>query len=124
VNVTGDDAFGFNDGEDVFSLLETVQSQVSTGDKAGLASSIDAVDRAMNRLLNARAGVGAAANRIDQARLRAQADEVSLRTSLSEVEDTDMAKGVMELQLQETAYQAAQAALAKSLQPSLASFLR
>ena len=49
---------------------------------------------------------------------------MSLRTALSETEDTDMASAVMELQIQETACQAAQSALAKSLQPSLAQFLR
>ncbi|MDH5521410.1 MAG: flagellin, partial [Acidimicrobiia bacterium] len=66
----------------------------------------------------------AAANRIEKALFRAQSDEVAFRTTLSETEDTDMAKAIMELQIQETAYQAAQSALAKSLQPSLASFLR
>jgi flagellar hook-associated protein 3 FlgL len=124
VNVTGDEVFGFNAGEDIFTLLETVQAQLNSGDKAGLQTSLEGIDRSLDRLLTARATVGASANRIEKAMFRAQADDVSLRTSLSETEDTDMAKAIMELQLQETAYQAAQAALSKSLQPSLASFLR
>jgi flagellar hook-associated protein 3 FlgL len=124
VNVTGDEVFGFNAGEDVFTLLEDIETQLNTGDKAGLQTSLEAIDRALDRILTAQATVGASANRIEKAMFRAQADEVSLRTSLSETEDTDMAQAIMELQIQETAYQAAQSALAKSLQPSLASFLR
>lgn len=124
VNVTGDEVFGFNAGEDVFTLLEDIETQLNTGDKGGLQTSLEAVDRALDRILTAQATVGASANRIEKAMFRAQADEVSLRTSLSETEDTDMAQAIMELQIQETAYQAAQSALAKSLQPSLASFLR
>lgn len=124
VNVTGDEAFGFNAGEDVFTVLEELATRLASGDKSGLQSSLQAVDRTLDRLLSARATVGASADRIEKALIRAQADEVTLRTSLSETEDTDMARAIMDLQIQETAYQAAQAALAKSLQPSLATFLR
>ncbi len=49
---------------------------------------------------------------------------MNLRTVLSETEDTDLAAAIMELQMQETADQAGQGALARSLQPSLAQFLR
>jgi flagellar hook-associated protein 3 FlgL len=123
VNVTGDEVFGFNAGEDVFTMLDDLEAALRAGDSAALGSAVDQVDRAMDRILGARANIGAASNRIEKAIFRAQTDEVSLRTALSETEDTDMAKAVMELQIQETAYQAAQSALAKSLQPSLAQFL-
>jgi flagellar hook-associated protein 3 FlgL len=124
VNVTGNEVFGFDAGEDVFTMLETIEANVASGDPSAMGTSLGAIDRAMERLNGARAAVGAAANRIEKAMFRAQADEVNLRTTLSETEDTDMAKAVMELQIQEVAYQAAQAALARSLQPSLAQFLR
>lgn len=124
VNVTGDAAFGFSAGEDVFTVLDDLEAALQSGDTVGLSAAIDQVDRSMNRILTSRAAIGAASNRIEKAVFRAQTDEVSLRTALSQTEDTDMAKAVMELQIQETAYQAAQAALAKTLQPSLAQFLR
>lgn len=124
VSVSGDSVFGFTAGEDVFTLLETVADQLGTGDVSGLQGSLAAIDRAMNRLLEGRARLGAASARIDQVVLRARADEVTLRTQLSEVEDADMARSIMELQVQEVAYQAAQGALARALQPSLAAFLR
>jgi flagellar hook-associated protein 3 FlgL len=124
VNVTGDEVFGFNAGEDLFTMMETLRADVTAGNSAGISNAVDAIDRALDRLLAGRATLGASANRIESALVRAQADEVSLRTTLSETEDTDMAAAVMELQIQEVAYQAAQGALSKAIQPSLASFLR
>lgn len=49
---------------------------------------------------------------------------LTLRMELSEVQDLDLAKGVMELQVQQVAYEATLQALAKALPPSLAAFLR
>jgi flagellar hook-associated protein 3 FlgL len=89
-----------------------------------MGASIEAIDAALDRVLVGRGKLGTVANRIEQAQLRNQADEISLRTVLSETEDTDLAAAIIELQMQETAYQAAQGALARALQPSLAQFLR
>jgi flagellar hook-associated protein 3 FlgL len=124
VNVTGDDMLGFTAGEDVFTILDDLEAALVANDGTGIQAGIEEVDRAMNRILSSRATLGAAANRIEKAIFRAQADDVSIRTALSETEDTDMARAIMELQIQETAYQAAQSALAKAIQPSLAQFLR
>lgn len=124
INVTADDVFGFTDGEDLFTVLDDFEARLRSGDQSGVGASIDALDRAMGRVLEARSRLGAAGSRIESARFRADAEEVQLRTQLSAVEDVDIAEAVMELQMQEVSYQAAQGALAKALQPSLAAFLR
>lgn len=124
VNVTGNEVFGFDAGEDLFTLIEDLAADIGSGTPTTLGTALDGIDRAMQRLLDGRAKLGASANRIEKAMFRAQADEVNLRTQLSVTEDTDMAEAVMEIQIQEVAYQAAQGALARSLQSSLASFLR
>ena len=49
---------------------------------------------------------------------------VTLRTALSEVENTDLPKAMVDLQMHEVAYQAALAATARVMQPSLVDFLR
>ena len=56
----------------------------------------------------------------DRRRRRAQPST----SALSEVENTDLAKAIVDLQLQEVAYQAALAATARVMQPSLLDFLR
>ena len=124
VNVTGNEVFGFDDGEDVFTVLENVAADVTSGAPADIDASLEAIDRAMGHLLEGRATLGAAANRLEKALFRGQADEINLKNQLSVTEDVDVAEAVMELQMQEIAYQAAQGALARSLQSSLASFLR
>jgi flagellar hook-associated protein 3 FlgL len=49
---------------------------------------------------------------------------LSVTAQLSDVEDVDLPKTIMDMQLQQTAYQAALAASAKVIQPSLIDFLR
>lgn len=124
VNVRADDVFGFSASADVFTFLDGVIADLGVGDTSNLGAAIDGVQGSLNRVLNARAELGSAANRIEQAEFRSRADELDLRTQLSTVEDTDMAEAIMELQIQEVAYQAAQSALSKTLQPSLTQFLR
>jgi len=49
---------------------------------------------------------------------------LSVTTQLSDIEDIDLPKTIMDMQLQQTSYQAALAATAKVIQPSLIDFLR
>ena len=58
--------------------------------------------------------------------MRQAADDrvIDLNSQLSNVEDIDLPKTITDLQLQQTAYQAALAATAKVVQPSLVDFLR
>jgi flagellar hook-associated protein 3 FlgL len=49
---------------------------------------------------------------------------VSLESQRSSVEDVDLAKVILDLQTQQTTYQASLAITAKVLQPSLMDFLR
>ena len=48
----------------------------------------------------------------------------ALTSQLSDVEDIDLPKTISDMQLQQVAYQAALAASAKVVQPSLVDFLR
>jgi flagellar hook-associated protein 3 FlgL len=54
----------------------------------------------------------------------AQDHLLSVTSQLSDIEDVDLPKAIMELQIQQTSYQAALAATAKVIQPSLIDFLR
>jgi len=53
-----------------------------------------------------------------------QDKELDVKSQLSGVEDIDLAKIIMELQMQEVAYQGALGAASKVIQPSLQDFLR
>ena len=70
------------------------------------------------------ATVGARYNRVQGAQA-AQGDRAAaLTTRLSELEGVDLPGTIMQLQLQEVAYQAALGATGRVLQPSLMDYLR
>ncbi len=51
-------------------------------------------------------------------------DLILTKQQLSEIEDVDLAEAIVQLQLEETALQAALSATARAVQPSLLDFLR
>ena len=61
---------------------------------------------------------------MDDAATVNSSQSLSLQAKLSETEDVDLPKTIMELQMQQTGYQAALSITAKSLQPTLVDFLR
>lgn len=128
VNVTAKDVFGVDSdpatGDDLFGLLHRIENLVLDGDRQGLAASLGDLDDALGRIGDQHAVIGAATNRVDAVMLRNRDDQLIVRTELAETEDVDVAEGVMELQIQEVAYQATLAALSRVLQPSLVDFLR
>ncbi len=63
-------------------------------------------------------------NQIETAIARSAHDMVTITRQLFSLEDIEIAEAVMELQLQQTAYEAALAALSVSSQASLVDFLR
>jgi flagellar hook-associated protein 3 FlgL len=55
---------------------------------------------------------------------RTETAQLDAKNALAEVESVDLPKAITELKLQEVAYQAALAATARVIQPSLLDFLR
>ena len=123
VQVDGEAAFG-PDGDSVFDHLDALAAALRSGDTAAIRAGVDAVTADMDRVGSALANVGARAVRVEQATVRAADAETGLANSLSEIENTDLPQAMVELQMQEVAYQAALAATARVLQPSLVDFLR
>ncbi|MCA2213725.1 flagellar hook-associated protein FlgL [Jidongwangia harbinensis] len=123
VDTTGPAAFGTGDTE-VFTVLQTIADGLRAGDTAALSDGLSKLDTASNVLRTAVSDVGARYNRITQAKESAQDRLLSVTSQLSDIEDIDLPKTIMEMQLQQTSYQAALAASAKVIQPSLIDFLR
>ncbi|MFO7299377.1 MAG: flagellin [Actinomycetes bacterium] len=126
VNVSGDRVFfGTDPGDvDLFSALQGLADEISADNDAGVQTMLDAIDGAMDRILTALAELGAATNRIEAAQRRASDEKLSLQDDLAQVESIDVAEAIMQLQLQQVAYEATLGALARSIQPSLIDFLR
>ncbi len=123
VDVEGPTAFG-PDGDSLFDHLTALSTALRAGDTAGVTSAIDDLSSDSARITDVQSSIGARSNRVEQAQKAAGDAELSLTSSLSEIENTDLAKATVDLQLQEVAYQAALAATARVMQPSLLDFLR
>ena len=123
VALAGPAAFGA-DGDNVFDHLSALSTALRSGDVAGIRTGLDTLKADGDRMVVARADVGARTVRVEQAVLRAGDTELSLTNSLAEIESADLPRTMVELQMQEVAYQAALAATSRVLQPSLVDFLR
>ena len=110
--------------QDTLTFLEGLATSVETGTPEEVSRKLAGLQDASVRVTDGLSQLGAAMNRVDSARTRATESILTLRTELSEVEDVDVAQGVMELQVQQVAYEATLQALGKALPPSLVAFLR
>lgn len=124
INVTADDVFGFNSGTDIFTVLDSLEAAFVAGDTVGADAGLAAIDGALDNVLSGLARLGAAANHLESAETRRNADVVTITSQLSQIEDIDLAEAIMELQLQEVGYQAALQSYQSQFQPSLVDFLR
>ena len=123
VNVNGEDVFG-PAGANVFDQLAQLSADLRAGNQAGIEAGIGNMKGAADRVLSSLADVGTRAARIESAVQGSGDTKIRLSNQLSELENTDIAKATVDLQMQQVAYQASLAATARLVQPSLLEFLR
>ena len=123
VNITGAEAFG-PDGSNLFDVLQSAITKLENGTADQLGNDLTALDTVREQMQTTQADAGTRYGRLEDIVNQIKDIEVDLTASLSEVENVDIAKAIVELQMQEVAYQAALGATARVLQPSLIDFLR
>lgn len=123
VDVNGPEAFG-SGPTGLFSVLKDISDGLRSNDMNTLDQGLKNLDASADILKGTMSDVGARYNRVAQMRESAEDRMLTLKSQLSDVEDVDLPKTIMEMQLQQTAYQAALAASAKVIQPSLIDYLR
>lgn len=122
VDLNGPEVFGAG-ADDLFVLLDEIAANL-VGDTDALAANLEGLDGAMQRITTAVVEVGARVGRLEST-VRSTTDaELDLQTALSQVENVDMARAMVDLQMNEVAYQASLGATARVMQPSLLDFLR
>jgi flagellar hook-associated protein 3 FlgL len=122
VDANGEKVFGTGDNQ-LFTVLADISRSLRT-DPSQLAGNLDRLDTATATIKTQLSDIGARYNRVEQMRTTATDRLITLGAQLSDVEDIDLPATIMEMQMQQTAYQAALAATAKVIQPSLLDFLR
>lgn len=131
VNTPGSDAFqvnttigGTSGTYNVFQILEHAANAIETNDSGGISEAVGNVRQVMDQMTSALSSVGARYRRIEAAGEHSRDYELEAQSRISSIESIDLARSVMDLQMQTIAHQAALGATAKVMQPSLMDFLR
>ncbi|MEX1022302.1 MAG: flagellar hook-associated protein FlgL [Dehalococcoidia bacterium] len=119
VNIQGEALF---DG--VFSSLIAFRDGLLADDRTAINNAATQIGFEIDEVMTARGEVGARMRRLDMAWARLDESEFSLRTTISGLEEVDITEELVELQMRDTAFQAALTATARSLGVSLLDFLR
>jgi flagellar hook-associated protein 3 FlgL len=123
IQIDGQAAFGAT-GSSLFDDLTALSAALRAGDNTAIRAGSSALSSDMDRIQGRISDVGTRFNRLEMAAQTAGDTELDLTTSLSQVENTDLPKAMVDLKMQEVAYQAALASTARVMQPSLLDFLR
>ena len=108
----------------LLDVLRDVADHLRAGDGAALKADLARADKNLDTLLEMRARNGARTNRLDSATNRLDEIQGALTKQLSDTEDADFTKTMIDYNSQSVAYQAALKAGANIVQSSLMDFLR
>lgn len=127
VDADGAAVFGTNNDPDapdasVYALLTDIAAKLRAGED--VQADIAKIDTRRDKMLSEVTGIGARTNQLEGAKEILAHKAMSLKGDLSAVEDIDLPATLIELQMQEVAYQAALGATARVLQPSLLDYLK
>ena len=126
VNLTGPEVFGTDGvgaGGNLFQILDQIADDLRSNPSA-LGTSLDALDAQLVKVQNQLGAVGARYNQVENMKARAEDQQFTLKNGLSEVENIDLPRTIVDLQMQEIAYKSALSATSRVIQPSLLDFLR
>lgn len=103
-------------------MFEAINKDMLDGSE--LSAHITTIDSNMDKLLTSRADIGARRNRLELVDSRQQSQEIVVTKRMSENEDIDIEKAIVELTTQESIHRAALSAGSRIIQPTLVDFLR
>lgn len=119
-NVAGSTAFG-TVFDDLIALRDNLNANgPASVTRAGIAN----LDTALDRVLQARADVGARTNRFESSLRRSEDADVGLQELRANIEDVDLADAIVRMTAQQNAMQAALGAIGRTSSDTLLNFLR
>ena len=122
IELNGTEIFGVG-AANAFATLSSISSNL-INNPGNLAANETALASNVTTATDAQVTIAARVNQLNNLGQFVADKDVNLAGALSNVQDTDLMKAIMELTLQQTGYQAALQATASVMQPSLMDFLR
>lgn len=110
--------------QEMFDTVQNIQDQLESADPKQLDNLLDDLDKVMNTLSAERSDLGARYNRLETVENRLGQQEVLAARVLSDNEDADIERVIMDLKSQESVHRAALSVGARIIQPTLMDFLR
>lgn len=108
----------------ILEQLGGLEDGLRNGDVAAMTSSAQELTDCLDNVLAQRSGNGACLRRLDMLEAKAISLDIEYRKSLSNVEDVDLTKLLVQLKSAEAAYEAALGVGARLIQPTLLDHLR
>jgi flagellin-like hook-associated protein FlgL len=125
VDLTGPEAFGSTPDGDLFAVVGKIAADMSSPTAASaLTVHLADLDEIMNGMEYAVADVGTRASRVEKLQLINFDRALALESQLTQTEKIDLPNTIMRLEMQKVGYEAALAATAKAIQPTLMDYLR
>lgn len=129
VNIEGnglfDDLVGTsNTTPPVDGYLKELIDHINANDETVISAQLGELDKHIDKFLTARANIGARQNRVELMEDRLKEQEVFATKILSNNEDLDIEKAIIEMTTQESVHRAALSVGARIIQPTLMDFLR
>lgn len=123
LNLTGPEVFGPS-GQSLFDYLDQLAQALRDNDTQGIAQTLDDLDEALNRVIEARSEVGSRYAQLEAYRQILDDRAIKVTEGLSEVVDADIAQVITELSSRQLAYQATLLATKRLFDETLISLLR
>jgi flagellar hook-associated protein 3 FlgL len=120
-NVSGEAAFREN--VDIFQTLVDLRDAILAKDSTAIEGLLVNIDDSIDQLSLQNANIGGKINRFESYLQQYQSLDIHLQDMLSRIEDTDMAKAIMELQKEEISLNATLQVFAKTSSISLMDYL-
>ena len=114
----------FKATEDIFAILEDLQTALELNDISQVQSQIDHLTRFQEHLQVVRTEIGLAAAQLEVSNNYLDRFILNIEDNLADIEQANLTEAIMALQAHNIVYEAALAAAADLLQPSLLNFLR
>ncbi|MDQ0192186.1 flagellar hook-associated protein FlgL [Paenibacillus wynnii] len=124
INITGNEVFGGNEVDNIFSIIDRISTALASGITSGVSAELANIDTRNDKILTTQANIGAKTNRIELMQSRLNDLEVNLTDLQSKTEDGDYAELLMQSKIQENIYNASLSVGSKIIQSSLVDFIR
>ncbi|RHW39937.1 flagellar hook-associated protein FlgL [Lysinibacillus yapensis] len=109
---------------EIDQMFKDIDGSINSSSGEQLSKHISTIQDRMNKLTNTRADIGARQNRVELMDSRLQSQEIIATKRMSENEDVDYEKAIVQMTTQESIHRAALSVGASIIQPTLVDFLR